>query len=72
MQQPVDFPALKLYNTLTGREEPFKVGPQKILMYVCGITPYDAAHLGHGRCYVTFDLLYRLLTFLGGRCGILP
>ena len=34
-------------------------------MYVCGITPYDYAHVGHGRCYVTFDMLYRLLTFMG-------
>ena len=33
-------------------------------MYVCGITPYDYPHIGHGRCYVTFDLVYRLLTFL--------
>ena len=30
-------------------------------MYICGITPYDFAHVGHGRCYVTFDILYRLL-----------
>ena len=29
------------------------------------MTPYDFAHLGHGRVYVTFDTLYRLLTFLG-------
>jgi cysteinyl-tRNA synthetase len=36
-----------------------------IKLYVCGITPYDAPHIGHGRCYVTFDLLYRLLEFLG-------
>lgn len=35
-----------------------------VTLYVCGITPYDYAHLGHGRCYVTFDLLYRLLNFL--------
>ncbi len=34
-------------------------------MYVCGITPYDYAHMGHGRCYVTFDVLYRLLRFFG-------
>lgn len=34
-------------------------------MYVCGITPYDYAHMGHGRCYVTFDILHRLLTLLG-------
>jgi len=38
---------------------------QAIKLYVCGITPYDAPHIGHGRCYVTFDLLYRLLEFLG-------
>ncbi len=37
----------------------------EIKLYVCGITPYDAPHIGHGRCYVTFDLLYRLLEFLG-------
>lgn len=36
-----------------------------VTMYVCGITPYDYAHLGHGRCYVTFDILYRLLDFIG-------
>jgi cysteinyl-tRNA synthetase len=36
-----------------------------VAMYVCGITPYDLSHLGHGRCYVTFDILYRLLLFLG-------
>jgi cysteinyl-tRNA synthetase len=34
-------------------------------MYICGITPYDNAHVGHGRCYVTFDMLYRLLKTLG-------
>lgn len=30
-------------------------------LYVCGITPYDFAHVGHGRCYVVFDVFYRLL-----------
>jgi len=34
-------------------------------MYVCGITPYDSAHVGHGRVYVVFDVLYRLFKFLG-------
>lgn len=55
-----------LTNTLTGRKE--VIIPQKadsITLYVCGITPYDNAHIGHGRCYVTFDFLYRLLNFLG-------
>jgi len=57
---------LRIINTKTGRKETFvPLQPQKVLLYVCGITPYDSAHLGHGRCYVSFDLLYRLLQFLG-------
>ncbi|MCK9543293.1 MAG: cysteine--tRNA ligase [Novosphingobium sp.] len=43
----------------------FSVEDKKVTMYVCGITPYDYAHLGHGRCYVTFDVLYRLFNFMG-------
>jgi cysteinyl-tRNA synthetase len=34
-------------------------------MYVCGVTPYDKCHLGHARCYVTFDFIRRALTRLG-------
>lgn len=34
-------------------------------MYVCGITPYDEAHLGHGRAYVTFDVIRRYLEYSG-------
>ena len=34
-------------------------------LYVCGITPYDASHLGHARCYVTFDFVRRALKKLG-------
>ena len=57
---------LYLTNTLTQKKEEFKsLTHAKIAMYVCGITPYDYSHIGHGRCYVTFDLLYRFLTFSG-------
>ena len=57
---------LKLINTLTGKKENFvPLEPGKVTMYVCGITPYDKSHLGHGRAYVAFDLLYRVLRFLG-------
>ena len=57
---------LNLTNTMSGLKEEFiPIDPPQIKMYVCGITPYDYAHLGHGRCYVTFDVLYRLLKFLG-------
>jgi len=34
-------------------------------MYVCGVTPYDTAHLGHAFCYVAFDVLGRYLKYLG-------
>ena len=55
-----------LTNTLSGKKEQFaSIKEKKILLYVCGITPYDYAHIGHGRCYVFFDLFYRFTTFLG-------
>ncbi len=53
-------------NTMTGKKERFKpIQPGVVTIYACGITPYDSAHIGHGRSYVSFDLLYRWLTFLG-------
>lgn len=55
-----------IVNTQTKTKEIFK--PQegkKAKVYVCGVTPYDHAHLGHGRCYVTFDVLYRVLILAG-------
>lgn len=51
-------------NTLTGKKEELRVDKQ-IKMYVCGVTPYDDAHVGHGRCYVSFDVLQRTLRFFG-------
>ncbi|UNE35228.1 cysteine--tRNA ligase [Vermiphilus pyriformis] len=57
---------LTFSNTLSGKQEPLNARPgSEITMYVCGITPYDYAHLGHGRVYTTFDVLYRLLTLSG-------
>ncbi len=52
---------IHITNTLSHKKE--RIDSKKITMYVCGITPYDYAHVGHGRCYVAFDVLYRLLTF---------
>lgn len=58
--------ALTLYNTLTRRKEPFSpLNPPYVGMYVCGPTVYGDPHLGHARAAITFDVLYRYLTFLG-------
>lgn len=57
---------MKLYNTKVRKKEEFvpKKG-KEVLMYVCGITPYDTTHLGHAFTYVFFDILKRYLTFKG-------
>jgi len=56
---------IKITNTLTGKKDIFKpIEQNKVKMYVCGVTPYDDSHIGHGRVAVVFDLLYRLLKFL--------
>jgi len=55
---------MQFTNTLSGKKEEFVAGKQ-LKMYVCGVTPYDDAHIGHGRCYVAFDLLLRTLHFFG-------
>jgi len=52
---------IRLFNTLTGRVEPFQpIEPNSLRMYVCGITPYDVCHVGHARCYVVFDVVRRV------------
>ena len=57
---------MKLYNTFTDKLEEFKpIEENKVKMYVCGPTVYDNAHLGHARCYITWDVLYRYLKFKG-------
>ena len=57
---------LLIYNTLTRTKQAFKpVHPGHVGMYVCGPTVYGDAHLGHARPAITFDILYRYLTFLG-------
>lgn len=57
---------LKIYNTLSNTIEEFHpIEQNKVKMYVCGPTVYDNAHLGHARCYITWDVLYRYLKFLG-------
>jgi cysteinyl-tRNA synthetase len=56
---------IKLTNTFVGKKENFDIRNETVQLYVCGITPYDYAHIGHGRCYVLFDVLYRYLHSIG-------
>ena len=57
---------LKLYNSLTRRLEEFKpVNEGRVGIYVCGPTVYGHSHLGHGKSYVSFDILVRYLRYLG-------
>ena len=57
-------PRLVLTNSKTNRKEEI-VARDTYRMYVCGITPYDATHLGHAATYLTFDLINRYLRATG-------
>jgi len=57
---------ISLYNTLTRKKEelaPREAG--KVSLYVCGVTPYDALHIGHARAFLTYDVLRRALEWRG-------
>ena len=62
----ISFPPLSLTNSASGKKELIKRKPL-YRMYVCGITPYDATHLGHAATYLTFDLINRYLTASGSQ-----
>ncbi|KZF03917.1 MULTISPECIES: cysteine--1-D-myo-inosityl 2-amino-2-deoxy-alpha-D-glucopyranoside ligase [unclassified Rhodococcus (in: high G+C Gram-positive bacteria)] len=61
---PGQGPALRLFDTADRQVRPVIPGPTA-RMYVCGITPYDATHLGHAATYLTFDLINRLWRDMG-------
>ena len=66
LKRSIKFPQLTLTNSksltkeLVGQKETYR-------MYVCGITPYDATHLGHAATYLTFDLINRYLRATGSQ-----
>lgn len=53
---------MRIYNSLSKEIEEFRpVEPGRVMMYVCGLTPYDSTHIGHARTYVAFDTIKRFL-----------
>ena len=56
---------MRLHNTLSGRVEEFTPRDNRVLLYVCGITPYSGSHLGHAMSYIVFDVLRRYLESRG-------
>lgn len=57
---------LKIFNSLTAKKEVFNpLSPPFVGLYVCGPTVYNEVHLGNVRTFITFDVVYRYLRFLG-------
>jgi len=55
---------MKIFNSYSqSLEELIPLNDNKITMYVCGPTVYDVPHLGHARCYITWDVVYRYLKY---------
>jgi cysteinyl-tRNA synthetase len=59
--------AIRLTNTLSGREEPFEARHDPLRMYVCGMTPKFHPHIGHARLFVAIDVIRRYLEYRGLR-----
>lgn len=60
-----DHPRLTLRDSYSHRS--ITIDEPEVSLYVCGITPYDATHLGHAATYITFDLIHRFLLASGQR-----
>jgi cysteinyl-tRNA synthetase len=57
---------VRVYNTLSRQVEDFvTLEPNRVKMYVCGVTVYGDVHLGHARCYITWDMVRRYLAYRG-------
>ncbi|MDP6586388.1 MAG: cysteine--tRNA ligase [Anaerolineales bacterium] len=58
--------SLTVYNTLIRKKVPFNtIEPGRVCMYVCGPTVYDHAHIGHGKLYISMDMILRYLRYTG-------
>lgn len=61
-----EIPSLRLFDTASQSIKQIRT-KSTYKMYVCGITPYDATHLGHAATYLTFDLINRYLRLSGAK-----
>jgi cysteinyl-tRNA synthetase len=58
--------SIQIYNSLTRTIEPFQtLEPNVVKMYVCGVTVYDQAHIGHAMSALVFDVIRRYLEYRG-------
>ena len=57
---------LKVYNTMTRQKEEFHpLKPGEVSIYCCGVTPYNAPHIGNARPFVTWDVIRRYFASKG-------
>jgi cysteinyl-tRNA synthetase len=56
---------MKIYSTLSAKKEEFVPQSDEVKMYVCGVTPYSDAHIGHAMSYIIFDVVRRYLKYSG-------
>ncbi|MBN2240515.1 MAG: cysteine--tRNA ligase [Dehalococcoidales bacterium] len=56
---------MQVFNSLSGKKEEFIPWGDEVKMYVCGINPYDDAHIGHALSYIFFDVVRRYLEYRG-------
>ena len=61
-----ELPRIRLYDTMTAQKQLLEtLEPGKVRMYVCGLTVYDYAHIGHARTFIAFDMIRRYLIHRG-------
>ena len=60
---------MELFDTARGRPVEFEPG-ETVTIYTCGITPYDAEHIGHAATYLAYDVLQRRLIDTGRKCRL--
>ena len=57
---------IRIYNTLTRKKEDFQtIEPNTVRLYVCGVTVYNDAHVGHAMSALVFDIIRRYLEYRG-------